>query len=82
MYDFRTRLCDLLDKLNGTTTLENAINDQVYLKLKKKIKKKWKGISTPKNTNELLKGRWRFINAFESGIFPMKTVNGAVADGF
>ena len=81
MYDFRTRLCDLLDKLNGTTTLENAINDQVHLKLppQKKIDEKE---STPKNTNELLKGRPRFINAFESGIFPMKTVNGAAADGF
>ena len=72
MYDFRTRLCDLLDKMNGTTTLENAINYQVYLKLKKKKKKDEKE-STPKNTNELLKGRRRFINAFESGIFPMKT---------
>ena len=67
--------------LNGTTTVENAANDQVYLKdaidnfkkyskprLPEKISEKE---LTLKNTNDLLTRREWLINAFESEIFPM-----------
>ena len=68
MYDFRTRLCDLLDKLNGTTTLENAINDQVYLKLKKKKQKKKKN----EKEYQLLKIQMSFLKEDEGLLMPLR----------
>ena len=83
-YDFqeyRTRCYLELEILNGTTTLDNTTNDQVYLKdaidnfkksarprLQEKINEKE---LTLKNVTDLLTGRLWIINAFESGIFPM-----------
>ena len=70
---------------NGTTILENAYNDQMYLKdtinnLKKSVRPRLPGKIdekelTLKNVNELLAGRKWDINSFESGICPMRTVN-------
>ena len=86
VYDFRKHkiIRSLgLTILNGTTTLESATNDQVYLKdaidnfkkysrtrLLEKITEKELAL---KNTNDLLTRREWIINAFERGMFPMHT---------
>ena len=88
VYDFRkyrTMQSFGITISNGTTILENAYNDQMYLKdtinnLKKSVRPRLPGKIdekelTLKNVNELLAGRKWDINSFESGIFPMRTVN-------
>ena len=77
VYDFRifrTMRSIEISITNGTTTLNNALNDQVHLRdaidnFKKSMRAKLK------NANELLIRRQRIINAFMSAIFPMRTVN-------
>ena len=88
VYDFRkyrTMQSFGITISNGTTILENAYNDQMYLKdtinnLKKSVRPRLpckidEKELTLKNVNELLAGRKWDINSFESGIFPMRTVN-------
>ena len=95
VYDFRkyrTMQSFGITISNGTTILENAYNDQMYLKdtinnLKKSVRPRLPGKIdekelTLKNVNELLAGRKWDINSFESGIFPMRTVNAADMDDY
>ena len=87
VYDFRkckTIQCFRLAISNGTTTLENTVDDQAYLKdaihefkkstrirLIEKINEKE---LTPNNANDRLIRRRYVITAFESGIFPAHAI--------